>query len=617
MENLNVEEPENVLEIDPLMDLNYDTAIVNVVRKGPSECTIYELASDSLSNTNIVFQNVAPPSLLTVSSRNFRIKYRLTATVTFPNTAVTGNYPFPNAIYGQNLVGSVWPINAGAGYTALRGQQVVDIVTAGVGGGGVGGIGATLSLRAFPLNSCLSTCDVKLNGSSTSISSNDVICMQPYIMKDEEQRFYECPTLRDSSALYTTTALQNNRNPFNLHSQNDSSNPRGGFMAILVSETTAANVITRVYAWDIVEPLVISPLTFSDFHGTDAGFANLVNISINLRIQDIQRSVSLASSVAGSTVTMNLSPSILDPNSSTTASLLMNYNSQDAILSARMQPQLYYAYDDVQVDANSNAIATKLNNASPLLGSFIGNALRLSTIPNRLYVYLKASKAEYTGATSQTITDTFLGITKIQIQFQNRSNLLASYTQNDLYRMSVKNGLTMSFHEFSKSVGSIVIIDIVSDLGLQPDESSGENKYNQLRCDVSYSTEPLQYGVQTQQVKYDAIVVVVTAGEAIITPNTCKFQTSSITGTEVIALTAMGDSKVTGGGLRGTLASRGGSLFSNIGKHLSKGLSFLKENPEYLKKGLEYGQKGLQSLGLGGGVSGGMVSGGKLRHRRT
>jgi hypothetical protein len=65
------------------------------------------------------------------------------------------------------------------------------------------------------------------------------------------------------------------------------------------------------------------------------------------------------------------------------------------------------------------------------------------------------------------------------------------------------------------------------------------------------------------------------------------------------------------------MSTRGGSLFSNVGRFLHRSLKTLKDNPEYVSKGVDLAQKGLDMMGIGG--SGFNVTGGKLKraHKRV
>ena len=84
------------------------------------------------------------------------------------------------------------------------------------------------------------------------------------------------------------------------------------------------------------------------------------------------------------------------------------------------------------------------NNAALPLTSFPSQSLRLSSIPDKLYIFARPSKGGLTGTISQTTPDTFLRITNLQINYNNRISIFGTYTEADLYKMSVRNGLKSS-----------------------------------------------------------------------------------------------------------------------------------------------------------------------------
>lgn len=621
---------EKVMQIDPVVDLDYDYKPEDVIRKGPIEKTVYVLPSDSLSDSNIVIQNITPPSLTTVTERCFRLQYSLLVGVSFPTTSNGATYPFCNAVAGPGVV-RTWPaagtVGGGvlvapayvAGAPALDPQIVGNVNTVGNGQ-------TTFSLRAFPLQSSLSTLDLRINGNSTSIPSNDLICLQPYLMDNEEIEYYasDFPCQRDNSSLYTASTVDdgNNRNPFAQYRQNGAVQSRGSHLATLIYEAVNANVVYRVYRFFCTEQLVISPLVWGKCFNTD-GFANIVNITMNLRIQDINRSLSAvplagyaaipATCAIKATLQSLTWNAVAQPNDAQ-VNFLALYNTQDPILSARMGQNLFYDYDLIQTDANSNAIAAGLNNASND-GGWTGNTLRINTIPDQVYVVIKPRKGQLNGTTAATVSDTFLRITGLKINYNNRSNMLSSYTEADIYRMSVKNNVRLSWHEWQYTNGSIVCIDIASDLGLNSDEAAGQNKFNTIQVSGNFSCAPLRYSGNANAVLYDVMTIVVTQGKAIISPNKADFTVGGVSTSEVLALSTAKDN-VVDQGVRSTLTtSRGGSFFGKMGKLLHKGLDLAKKvKPEHL----ELAQTGLKHLGLGGEMSGGQVVAGRLRkHKRA
>jgi hypothetical protein len=88
-------------------------------------------------------------------------------------------------------------------------------------------------------------------------------------------------------------------------------------------------------------------------------------------------------------------------------------------------------------------------------------------------------------------------ITGLNITFNNVSGLLTSYSQNDLYMMSRRNGSQQTWSEFTgviknknketfAGIGSVICIDCVRDLGLSDFLSSGSLGRFSFQATVTY-----------------------------------------------------------------------------------------------------------------------------------
>lgn len=107
----------------------------------------------------------------------------------------------------------------------------------------------------------------------------------------------------------------------------------------------------------------------------------------------------------------------------------------------------------------------------------------LGSIPESIYIFVKRSDAEsYTDPDCYLYTDSALRIDNLNIQFGNRSSLLANYSSQDLFRMSSRNGLNMTYPDWYGSSnaagdtfgsGSFICIDVANDLGLKVGEAPG------------------------------------------------------------------------------------------------------------------------------------------------
>ena len=78
-----------------------------------------------------------------------------------------------------------------------------------------------------------------------------------------------------------------------------------------------------------------------------------------------------------------------------------------------------------------------------------------------LYVYARAQDTDLNSYTS----DTYAVITNLIINWQGRQ-LLSTATPTDLYELSVRNGLNLSYTEFSNHVGSPIRVQFGRDIGL-------------------------------------------------------------------------------------------------------------------------------------------------------
>ena len=342
-----------------------------------------------------------------------------------------------------------------------------------------------------------------------------------------------------------------------------------------------------------------------------------------MRIQDIGRALSISSAALAPANTAYQAShvpftwnGVLQP-APKQLNLLMQYNMQDPVLSARMGQNLFYDYDLLQTDSNSNAIVAGLNNASAD-GAWTGNTLRINTIPDQVYIYIKPRKSQFIAGGNPdqaTITDSFLRITGLKVNYNNKTNLLSSCTESDLYRMSTKNGVKMSWHEWKFGVGSLVCIDVCSDLGLGSDEAAGQNKFNTLQICGTFSCSPLAYAQNGTATLYDVMTVVVTQDKAVISPSKADFTIGGVSQTEVLALSTSKDNVIPAGMREAAAVGRGGSFLGKMGKTLNKGLHVLKQvKPEHI----QMAQDGLKSLGLG--VVFGEVVGGRLeksKHKRV
>ena len=588
MDPLNLEK---VLVIDKKVDIEETYKPKEFVRKGGINKSMYVATADSYGDQLISWNNVVPPTPNTVVERSLRVRYTLTVISVYLNGA--DNFYRMLALDGR----------AGGNFGQLMHQGVNNVV-----------------LRALPLQSASTTVEAKINGTPCSMSSNDVACLYPHLfLEDEQKRFSsEFPCQKDSIALYSAVAVNSgeNRSPFAMYEQNTEIPSRASYLATLVSRTAdvpAAGSTTDVYSVDVTEQMVgVSPFNYGN-RMNDTGLSNLNNLTVSIKIADIQKCLSVCAPPAnGQTVTCTVQNS--------RPSLLIEYITPDPIIAAKMPSELIYDYE--QVTPYPTPILDQLTwQAGALQYSTVtANALRLSSIPSRIYIYAKPRKQWLgTGANpvvNNQIPDTFLGITGLNIVYNNRIGLFSTFTAKDLYKMSVANGLQDSFQDFTYATGSVVIIDVQKDICLDSDEDTGQsNRYSTLQAFVTVNNAPLCYANNTLQVAYDLYMTVVLPGKCLVTKSSCELLLAGVSASEVLALSANPELKVHEDDAN---KHAQGSGFGRLGKLLHSGLSIAKTALHHIKpEHIEFAQKALKHIGIGGSVSAGSMVAGKVRHRRA
>lgn len=233
-----------------------------------------------------------------------------------------------------------------------------------------------------------------------------------------------------------------------------------------------------VYQWTLffgfssTEKLVLSPFTFSDVHEWDTGLFGINNIQMIMNLQTPQRIVRYSGmrcsiSSAGTASTASALSSGLGVCQTTFNSVASTAPFPTAVLNVQfLTPSL-----DVPLPPKSvvpymefpRYITTASQSIAPNQAYQIqSQTITLPQIPDLLIVYVKAA-LQITGQTQNppNYGDFYLPLCSrwapyggqvaqpLTINFDNFSGLLSSHTTEELYGMSVKNGLDMDWETWS------------------------------------------------------------------------------------------------------------------------------------------------------------------------
>ena len=348
----------------------------------------------------------------------------------------------------------------------------IQLTFAGTGTGNLLQIGTADAPRFMPINTKLiSNLVSQINNAQASINSSDFMSAFLRMQNSPKDRISYNSTscnMPDMSQEYADL-VGFIKNPLGAYGDGTSSDdPRGGFAGITVlSNTNTAAVVNLVFT----ERIILPPWVY----GADksaAGFTNVQTLDWNFTLNDLSNCWSHA---AGGNTISSITSSFFAP-----PQLDMIFVSRNPLL---LYPKtLIYPYTDIS--RYPTPVVTLAAGASFTLPS---NNIQLQSIPNRLVMFAREQNSDLLGDPSAT--DTFMNISNVQIQWGNRNALLGAMTEQQLYQMSVKNGLDLSWTQWNKHVGSLLIIEPPTDLGLQPDQASGLLTTLQLQVNVTLNNK--------------------------------------------------------------------------------------------------------------------------------
>lgn len=376
--------------------------------------------------------------------------------------------------------------------------QLSFLVTAAAPAAGdvIAQAGRDFGLCAFPLNSLCSTLTATINDTTVVMNSQDVLKEVLRLTDYKKNRVQRtCPTYLDRYASYDD-AFGSINNPIGgIENQTDyAETPNGAFTGlqfVFPSGPNAGAVLTGVQpvaagggnptAYTTVngvpvfaaadppnsqylitvqfrstEKLVLSPFVFGDVHEWDTGLFGINNIQLICNLQAPSRLIR-STTRNGRTIAAPTYGPI--PFSGSVVNTQFLTPSLDVPLPPKsVVPYMEFPRYITQASAPI---------AAGSVGTIQSQTITLPQIPDLLIVYAKPANGSYTngaGAVDTTQGDWYFPIgtavdgarNPLSINFDNFSGLLSSQTAEQLYAMSVKNGLEMDWDSWSGLARSVV-----------------------------------------------------------------------------------------------------------------------------------------------------------------
>ena len=457
-------------------DIN--SSIDFAVRSGASQKTMQRFPATSASNSSLIF-SVQVPSENVVIARDVLLTTGISFTMNAGNTLGAGN---PGAV----------PV----------GSAAFDY-------------GNTDALQAFPLASLMTTATAQINNTAVSINLQDVLPSLLRLNNSRELYRYNSttPSLPDQAYSRYAEGVGTNNNPlagYSNASYDIDQVPRGAHPASIVVSRYAAGVFQDnspiavadtdtfiiEFSTVVAEPLFLSPFIFGDPEYNQQGLLGINNMTFTFNIDATCKRLFSTANPYIRTISLGTAA---DPNGFTSSGSIstLNIPSNPALLfqflstqpSDLIEAKNVVPYMDFPryLTASSNTTSIAAHGSATLTSS----NLQINQIPDLFIINIRKPM------NSQTIQDAsaFMTINNVSINLNNQSGLLSSASAYDLWRMSVKNGSTQSWAEFSglsqssaasggvgqyrNTTGSLLIINAAYDLSLPSYISCGSlGNYN-------------------------------------------------------------------------------------------------------------------------------------------
>jgi len=370
------------------------------------------------------------------------------------------------------------------------------------------------ALRCFPISSVMQNVTVNINGNSFT--------SQPYLFISALERFVDpsknnytvsqTPNMKDSTQIYNDLhdTIRSPLANYNDANVGNNAEPRGGYLPYLVtgSNITAAAVGVWTFYYKVTESIFCSPLTWSSLESVSLANITTLNISMSFlpslaRLLSVNASNPSLTSISVASIILNTAPVLLYTSISPDQSVAPIYRDK----------KYFYKYNFLRILNSSTFV---LNAGVSVTREFSTNSI--SGIPEKVYIFARRSDS----TADSTTTDTFAAINSLSLSFGNAQGLFSSADPADLYQISCKNGLKSSWLEHSQRVGSILCLEMGTDIELEAGSAPGMVGSFPFSFNVNITNLCGLYGNSSANIEYQLYAIMQYPGVCSITTGGCE-----------------------------------------------------------------------------------------------
>ena len=409
------------------------------VMKGGSNVTSsqYNAIGSSPFASNINF-NIQVPSQETIVSRQVLLNTTLSFTIT---------------------------ATLAAGYAGPAAGVIFDY-------GGLDGFGP------FPFHQMVNSTQWTINNNTISQNTRDLLAVLCRIHDKRYLHRYNgmTPTMFDSYGNYATIPVGATNHPhlgFQGMSLDNDLSPRSTLPVTITGDNfvtyAGARQATIAVKVEVTEPVLLSPFIFAGDEGQ--GMYGIQNLNAVYNLSSQANTAVRFSQIAGR-YTGTPAVTFVGAENPRLLFQFLTPHPSDMMNSRNVVP--YYELPRFV----STFIPASVTSGSTF--TIPSASLQLNQIPDKLFICVSKAVSQRTPFDA----DAFLAVESISMNWNNSSGLLASATPQDLWRMSVENGINMSWVEFSgeanvktsataqssiQTCGSVLCLEFGKDIELKDD----------------------------------------------------------------------------------------------------------------------------------------------------
>ena len=451
-------------------------------------------------------------------------------------------------------------------------------------------LGTNNALRQFPIASLTDVLTVQINGETLSDNVADKIHAMLCFGNDAQSRHdvvSMSPSMPDMYQRYADWGTYGSaKNPLASYGESGVEDPRGGFPVQVIGPRQFRVVVT--------EPLFLSPF-LTGFEAQDEGFVNVNQFNISIRwkstLSQILSHSSLGNAITSVQVSMYQAPE-----------LLTTYITPDLVEPIPQLQVLPY----VKAQEYIKSVELLAPGASTRV---ISDSIRLSQIPKKMYLFCRHKRS----VVNQNYSDSFLGIDRLSVLFNNQSGLFASASEQDLFAISKSNGLNLSYPQWRKYRGGVFCAEFGKDIGLLDNEAPGvQGVYTiQVQMDVTNVSDSAFDG--------EFYVVMLNEGSFSISEQFARASLGNLSpqavlmAKESVEISHLHYDQLQGGGFFSGLKNIIHKIASGVGEVAGVASHVLPFIPGVGPEAAAIsGAVGNVARGISGATKGGMISGGTL-----